>query len=69
MKFFFQDGWGGEFSGDNNLTLSGTAATLLNNSNGDINIDGNTLETGATYVLTIDLTAGIDKGVLTLEKE
>ena len=69
LNFFFQDGWGGEFSGDNNLTLSGTAATLLNYDNGNINIDGNTLETGATYVLTIDLTAGVDKGVLTLEKQ
>ena len=72
MKFFFQNGWGDEFSADkgNNIALDENAQLLLKNPSGNIGLlDGVELEIGATYKLTIDLTAGVDKGVLSFEKQ
>ena len=71
MKFFFQNGWGDEFSTDkgNNIALDDNAKLLLKNPSGNVGLlDGVELEIGATYRLTIDLTQGVDKGVLSLEK-
>lgn len=71
MKFFFQNGWGDEFSADkgNNITLDDNAKLRLKNPSGNVGLlDDVELEIGATYKLTIDLTAGIDKGVLSFEK-
>lgn len=68
-KFFFQNGWGGEFAGDNALSLSGGAANYISN-NGNINLaTGVQLEEGATYVMTVDLTAGNSKGMLSFVKK
>ncbi len=68
-KFFFQDGWGEEFSGTNALTLT-TGAKLYLADKGNIELaDGVQLTVGATYVITVDLTAGNDKGVLSVVKK
>lgn len=70
MKFFWQDGWGGEFSNENNLTMIGNSAELLN-----LQEDGNfflqngvTLEEGVTYRVTVDLSEGIANGTFNFEK-
>lgn len=67
FKFFFQNGWGGEFS---SLTLAAGSESLIKlTSSWNIALaDGATLEEGATYVLTVDLTNGNDKGVISFEK-
>ncbi|MBO4567275.1 MAG: DUF5125 domain-containing protein [Bacteroidales bacterium] len=58
VKYFYQDGWGGEASGDHVLT--DRALELLDPNRGDVgNIylkEGVTLEEGAFYVMTIDFT-------------
>jgi hypothetical protein len=71
IKFFWQKGWGGEFSGDNNLTLAAGSEKILKvTSTGDINLAaGAQLEVGATYVITVDLTAGNSAGVLSIVKK
>lgn len=73
VKFFHQKGWGGEFnpSNGNGLSLApGSEALLKANSDGNFELAaGVTLETGATYVMTIDLSAGNDAGVISLVKK
>lgn len=72
IKFFWQKGWGGEFSGDNQLSLKndGTENLLKITDGGNINFaDGVTLDEGATYVFTIDLTQGNNQGTISLKKE
>ncbi|PPL01666.1 DUF5125 domain-containing protein [Parapedobacter indicus] len=73
FKFFHQKGWGGEFT---NAALSTTSDLIFvgDGSNGrdpgNLGIaEGQTLEVGATYVLTLDLTGGNDQAVLTVEKK
>lgn len=70
MKFFWQDGWGGEFSGDDNLTMIGSSADLLKlQDDGNFFLqDGVTLEEGATYRVTVDLSNGIDNGTFNFVK-
>jgi len=58
FKFFHQDGWGGEFSGDNALTLTDAAKAYLKDAGNFELADGVNLEEGATYRLTIDLNGG-----------
>ena len=73
IKFFHQKGWGGEFnpSAGNGLSLApGTEALLQANSDGNFELAaGVSLETGATYVMTIDLSAGNDAGTISLVKK
>ncbi|HCC86661.1 MAG TPA: hypothetical protein DEQ06_08800 [Porphyromonadaceae bacterium] len=73
FKFFHQKGWGGEFSSQS-LTTGSDIVFIGDGTNGRDNgnlglVPGTTLETGATYVFTIDLSAGVDKGVLTVVKK
>jgi hypothetical protein len=76
FKFFYQKGWGGEYS---NATLSttsnivfigdGTATDYLGNKRDAGNLGLlQALDTGATYVFVIDVSAGIDSAVLTAIK-
>lgn len=73
-KFFYQNNWGEELSKNKRLTVVESSKALIkviDEGNDDGNIvlaDGVTLEEGATYVLTVDLTAGNDKGTVSLEK-
>lgn len=66
-KFFFQNGYGGEFS---QITLaSGTEALLKLTDSKNFELANDVkLEEGATYVLTVDLTAGNDKAVISFKK-
>lgn len=74
FKFFHQKGWGGEFT---NETLSTESDLILVGAGQDVNgsdpgnlalKDGITLEEGATYRITVDLTNGKDNAVMTVEK-
>ena len=72
VKYFYQDGWGGEASADHVLTAR--AAQVLDITRGDAgNIylkEGITLEEGAFYVMTIDFTGCTISGAsLTSGKE
>lgn len=73
FKFFHQKNWGGEFT---NAGLSGGGESIFigNGENGrdpgNLGIEeGQTLEAGATYVLTLDLSAGNDQAVLSVTKK
>ena len=69
FKFFGQNGWGFEFSGDTNVHLQGLASGLFK-ANGNIEFAGSTkLEEGAFYVLTLDITAGTTNAKLSIEKK
>lgn len=67
FKFFYQDGWGGEF-GEGALKMTGSTDTLLSNP-GNFELAPDTqLEEGATYRLTIDLTGGVENGTINMVK-
>ncbi|WP_298650731.1 DUF5121 domain-containing protein [uncultured Proteiniphilum sp.] len=73
FKFFHQKDWGGEF-GSQTLTTESDIVFVGNGTNGRDNgnlglVEGTTLEVGATYVFTVDLSAGNDNAVLTVVKE
>lgn len=70
-KFFYVNGYNeGEFGSSNLLKLAaGSEAYLKVLDSGNIGLaEGVHLEEGATYVLTVDLTAGNTKGVLSFKK-
>lgn len=68
FKFFFQNDWGGEFS---SLTLApGSENFIKLTDSWNIGLaDGVTLEEGTTYILTVNLTAGNDNGIVSFEKQ
>lgn len=73
FKFFHQKDWGGEFGSDA-ITTNSDVIFIGNGDNGRDNgnlgiVEGTTLETGATYVFTVDVSAGIDQAVLTVVKK
>lgn len=70
IKFFWQKNWGKEFSGDTNLTLtSGSEKLIKISDSGNIGLaDGVTLDDNATYVITIDLSAGNSAGKISISK-
>jgi len=73
FKFFHQKGWGGEFKNDG-LSTSSDLILVGNGSNGrdpgNLGIvTGRQLVDGATYVLTVDLSAGNDQAVLNVERK
>lgn len=67
FKFFFQDGWGTEFSGDNKLTIKEGGEFIADNGNFEL-ASGVNLETGAKYRITIDLSEGNSKGTISFTK-
>ena len=74
FKFFGQADWGIEFKGKDNSHLISTESEVFGIGNGHDNgnvylKDGVELKDGETYVLTVDLTAGVDKAVLKVEKK
>lgn len=73
FKFFHQKGWGGEYKHANISTTSDVIFIgdgTNGRDSGNLGIAaGKTFETGATYVLTVDLGAGNDKAVLTVTKK
>jgi hypothetical protein len=73
FKFFHQKGWGGEF-GSAAITTTSDIIFIGDGTNGRDSgnlgiVSGATLETGATYVFTVDVSAGNDKAVLTVVKK
>lgn len=62
IKYFFQNGWGGEMK-------SPTVEGGLLKDAGNLELNGVQLELGAVYELTIDLSAGRDNGVVTFVKK
>lgn len=71
VKLFWQKDWGGEFSKDKNLTMTaGTEKLLKISDSGNIGLaDGVKLEEDATYIITVDLSEGNDKGTISLTKK
>lgn len=76
FKFFGQANWGIEFKGKDNSHLISTESEVFGigdgngHDNGNVYLkDGVELKDGETYVLTVDLTAGVDKAVLKVEKK
>lgn len=65
FKYFYQKGWGGEMK--NPAFLEGEASLLKRD--GNLKLNGVTLETGATYELIIDLSKGCDKEVISFKKK
>lgn len=68
FKFFHQDGWGSEFSGDTALSIIEGSEYIKDAGNFEL-ADGVQLEEGATYVITIDLNAGNDAGTISFKKK
>ncbi len=73
FNFFHQKGWGGSFISTNMTTTSDIIFIgdgKNGRDNGNLGILPNLkLETGATYIFTVDVAAGIDKAVLTVKKK
>ena len=76
FKFFGQADWGIEFKGKDNSHLISTESEVFGigdgngHDNGNVYLkDGVELKDGETYVLTVDLTAGVDKAVLKVVKK
>lgn len=68
-KFFFQNGWGVELAGDNALKIAAGSEAYIKQPGNIEFADGVKLEVGTTYVITLDLTAGNNKGVISFVKE
>jgi hypothetical protein len=75
FKFFYQKGWGGEFTGSSNSEGKGvitTTSTFVQIGAGDGNIttpDGQPLELFGIYTFTVDLSGGLNAATLTVEKK
>ncbi|MDR2466251.1 MAG: DUF5125 domain-containing protein [Prevotellaceae bacterium] len=71
FKFFHQKGWGGEFTHEQ---LSTSSSLIFVGSGGESGrdpgnlgiVEGKSLDAQGIYVFTVDLSAGIDKAVLTI---
>lgn len=73
FKFFHQKGWGGEFThaaltSNSDIIFVGDGGNGRDPGNLGL-VDGQPLEAGATYVLTLDLSAGRDSAVLGVVKK
>ncbi|UIR56036.1 DUF5125 domain-containing protein [Sphingobacterium sp. SRCM116780] len=72
FKFFHQKGWGGEFGGtsistNSDLIFIGDGTNGRDGGNLGI-VSGKMLTTGSTYILTVDLSQGNSKAILTVTK-
>lgn len=73
FKFFHQNNWGGEFSSttlttESDLIFVGDGENGRDNGNLGI-VEDKSLEPGATYVITVDVTKGSNNGLLKVEKK
>lgn len=69
MKFFWQNGWGGEFNDTEHvLTLTGTSADYIKNTGNFELAPGVNLKEGDTYRITVDLTKGVNNGTINFSK-
>lgn len=68
FKFFDQKGWGDEFKSDRITSRSNVV--LVNDGDGNLKLaDGKSLTKGKTYVFTVDVTAGINAAILTVDEK
>ena len=68
LKFFHQDGWGGEFGGAD-ISVAENSVELINVDADSGNVTLKTdLESGAQYTIQLDLTDGLSNAVLSLLK-
>lgn len=71
FKFFWQNGWGGEFGdsgADYSLALTGDSSNYIQNTGNFELAAGMELTEGATYRITIDLTGGVTQGTINFEE-
>lgn len=73
FKFFYQKDWGGEFgsatlSSESDIVFVGDGENGRDNGNLGF-VSGATLEEGATYIFTVDLSAGNNNAVLEVTKQ
>ena len=68
FKFFHQNGWGGEFGGGSLKPLGETTSFIKQGDDGNFGLANGNLEEGATYRMTIDLTAGVENASINMEK-
>ena len=65
FKFFHQKGWGKEFGGSN---LTSTSEIILVKESGNLEIaEGKKLDEDATYIITIDVSAGTENAILSVD--
>ena len=65
FKFFHQNGWGREFGGSN---LTSTSEIILVKESGNLEIaEGKKLDEDATYIITIDVSAGTENAILSVD--
>ena len=68
FKFFHQAGWDGEYT-TSSLSFTDAASSLIKDAGNFELADGVQLEENATYVITVDLTAGPDNGKFDIVKK
>ena len=68
FKFFCQDGWGDEYPASA-VTFTDDASALIKDDGNFSLADGVELEVGATYVMTVDLTGGLNNAVFHMVKK
>lgn len=69
FKFFWQNGWGGEFNNsDYVLEMIGNTTDYIQNTGNFELASGVNLEEGATYRMTINLSEGVENGTINFEK-
>ena len=69
LKYFFQNGWGGEMKTPTVLGGLLKDTTQPGKDQGNLELNGVKLEENAFYELKIDLSAGRDKGVVSFTKK
>lgn len=69
LKYFFQNGWGGEMKTPTVLGGLLKDTTQPGKDQGNLELNGVKLEENALYELKIDLSAGRDKGVVSFTKK
>lgn len=68
LKFFHQNGWGGEFGGTDIEADTNSEELISISSDGNVTLK-NELEKGATYVITLDITNGKTAAKVSLNKK
>lgn len=68
FKFFYQKGWGGEFTADKISVADGSPWFAVNASDGNIKKGNASLQNGKYYIITIDISAGPTKAKMYVEE-
>lgn len=68
FKFFYQNGWGGEFKQGNYKEVALNDILSIPASDGNIRAGGTKLNNGEYWIITVDLSNGANAAVITAEK-